>query len=77
MDIENHPNPAKAAEAKAFHEKVAKQKRSTADQGKSKVSYVAKGNKVLKQTVTPNGNKHTVYVGTTAECDEKKINYTK
>lgn len=77
MDIENHPNPAKAAEAKAFHEKIAKQKKTASEAGKAKVSYVAKGNKVIKKTLMPNGNTHTVYVGTTAECDEKKINYIK
>lgn len=76
-DLENHPSPEKAAEAKAFHEKIAKQKKAASEASKSKVTYYAKGKKVIKQTVMPNGNKHTVYIGTTEECDKQKINYVK
>ena len=64
-------NPSRVAEAKAYHEK--KNRR----QVKGKETLIAMGKKVMKRTVMPNGNTYQVYVGTTAECDEKKIAYTK
>lgn len=60
-------NPAKMAEAKAFHEKMERAKKAKADVGKNKVSYILNGKKVIKVTVKPNGNKYREYVGNNSD----------
>lgn len=66
-------NPTKLADAALYHERQAKKTKVA----KGKETFVLFKNKILKKTRMPNGNVHSVYIGTQEQADKAGIAYTK